>query len=331
VTFHIQDAFLTNHANISVVIPVYNSQATLRDLVDRLKPVLDAVTNQYEVILVNDGSQDKSWDVICEMAGRHEWLYGIDLMRNYGQHNALLCGIRAARHGIILTMDDDLQHPPEEIPKLLEKLEEGFDVVYGALQTGVHGVWRNLASQLTKWTLQTAMGSTIARRASAFRVFRSQVREAFSNYNNPLVSIDVLLTWGTPRFAAVSVRHEPRRFGQSNYTFGKLVLHALNMMTGFSTAPLQVASFAGFGFVVFSMGVLVWVIGRYLIEGGSVPGFPFLASVIGIFAGVQLFCIGIIGEYLARMYQRTMDRPTFTIRTSTMNQEPVDRANMDCT
>jgi len=308
---------LTSHANISVVIPVYNSQATLRDLVDRLKTVLDAVANQYEVILVNDGSRDNSWDVICEMAGRHDWLYGIDLMRNYGQHNALLCGIRAARHGIILTMDDDLQHPPEEIPKLLEKLGEGFDVVYGTLQNGVHGVWRNLASQLTKWTLQTAMGSTIARRASAFRVFRSQVREAFSNYNNPLVSIDVLLTWGTTRFAAVSVRHEPRRFGQSNYTFGKLVLHALNMVTGFSTAPLQVASFAGFGFVFFSMGVLIWVIGRYLIEGGSVPGFPFLASVIGIFAGVQLFCIGIIGEYLARMYQRTMDRPTFTIRSST--------------
>jgi glycosyltransferase involved in cell wall biosynthesis len=321
VIFPIQEAFLTSRANISVVIPVYNSEASLRDLMDRLKSVLDAVASKYEVILVNDGSRDKSWDVICEVADRHDWIIGIDLMRNYGQHNALLCGIRAARYETIVTMDDDLQHPPEEIPKLLEKMEEGFDVVYGTLQNGVHGIWRNLASQVTKWTLQTAMGSTIARRASAFRVFRSQVREAFFNYNNPLVSIDVLLTWGTTRFASVQVRHEPRRFGQSNYTLGKLVLHALNMMTGFSTMPLQVASFAGFGFVLFSVGVLIWVIGRYLIQGGSVPGFPFLASVIGIFAGVQLFCIGIIGEYLARMYQRTMDRPVFTIRSSTVRDD----------
>src|SRR5690606_34417864 len=124
-------------------------------------------------------------------------------------------------------------------------------------------------------------------------------------YESPFVNIDVLLTWGTKRFAAVPVRHEPRTIGVSNYTLRKLITHALNMMTGFSTIPLQIASYIGFGPTLFGLAILVYVLGRYLIEGGSVPGFPFLASMIAIFSGAQLFVIGIFGEYLARMYQRT--------------------------
>ena len=124
----------------------------------------------------------------------------------------------------------------------------------------------------------------------------------------------MLLTWGTVRFGAVDVRHEPRAFGASNYTFRKLVIHALNMMTGFSTLPLQFASLVGFAFTLFGIGVLAYVIGRYLMEGSSVAGFPFLASVIAIFSGAQLFALGIIGEYLARMHFRMMERPTYTVR-----------------
>jgi undecaprenyl-phosphate 4-deoxy-4-formamido-L-arabinose transferase len=131
------------------------------------------------------------------------------------------------------------------------------------------------------------------------------------------VSIDVLLTWCTTRFAAVPVRHEPRRRGVTNYTFRKLVTHAFNMMTGFSTLPLQLASVVGFVFTLFGLVVLVAVIGRYLIQGEKVPGFPFLASVIAIFSGAQLFALGIIGEYLARMHFRMMERPTYAVRSTT--------------
>jgi undecaprenyl-phosphate 4-deoxy-4-formamido-L-arabinose transferase len=242
---------------------------------------------------------------------------GISLLRNYGQHNALLCGIRAATGEIILTIDDDLQHPPEEVPLLLDRLAEGADVVYGTPDRESHGLFRDLASQITKIVLQEAMGAEVARDVSAFRVFRTQLREAFATYSNPSVSIDVLLTWATTRFAAVRVRHEPRTIGVSNYTFRKLLRHALNMMTGFSTRPLQIASLIGFSFTLFGMAVLVYVIGRYLIQGGSVPGFPFLASVIAIFSGAQLFALGIIGEYLARMHLRMMDRPTYAVREQT--------------
>jgi undecaprenyl-phosphate 4-deoxy-4-formamido-L-arabinose transferase len=235
-------------------------------------------------------------------------------MRNYGQHNTLLCGIRQARYEVIVTMDDDLQHPPEEIPNLLAKLAEGYDVVYGTPQQEQHGFWRDVASQVTKLALQSTMGAETARNVSAFRAFRTRLRDAFANYQGPFVSIDVLLTWGTTRFAAIPVHHDPRRVGRSNYTFVRLVTHALNMMTGFSTWPLQLASLIGFAFTLFGLGVLVYVIGRYLIEGGSIAGFPFLASIIAIFSGAQLFALGIIGEYLARMHFRMMERPAYSVR-----------------
>ncbi len=300
-------------AGLSVVIPVYNSENSLEPLLARLADVLPTLTSRYEVILVNDGSRDRSWAVIERLVSRYPWVRGVDLMRNYGQHNALLCGIRLAKYATLVTMDDDLQHPPEEIGKLLARLDEGYDVVYGTPQQEQHGLWRNLASQMTKYVLQTAMGAEVARQISAFRAFRTALRYAFTDYNSPFVSIDVLLTWGTTRFAAVPVRHDPRTIGVSNYTFRKLVRHTFNMVTGFSTLPLQFASLLGFGLTLFGVVVMIYVVGRALIEGVVVPGFAFTATIIAIFSGAQLLTLGIFGEYLARMYTRTMNRPSSVI------------------
>ena len=200
----------------SVVVPVYNSEGSLGDLVARLAQTLSKVGRDYEVILVNDGSRDCSWETISRLAQEFPEVRGINLMRNYGQHNALLCGIRAAKYEVIITIDDDLQNPPEEISTLLDKLKEGYDVVYGTPQMEQHGLWRDLASQVTKLALQSAMGAQTARNVSAFRAFRTQMREAFANYQSPFLSIDVLLTWGSTRFASVRVRHDPRRIGTSN-------------------------------------------------------------------------------------------------------------------
>jgi glycosyltransferase involved in cell wall biosynthesis len=303
--------------SLSAVVPVYNGQASLPDLVEQLGVALAACSARFEVILVDDCSRDDSWRVIGELAARHAWVRGFGLMRNYGQHNALLAGIRAATGDVVVTLDDDLQHPPAEIPKLLAHLTEGVDVVYGAPQVEQHGVWRVVASYVTKLALETTMGAETARKVSAFRAFRTQLREAFQGYHSPFVSIDVLLTWATTRFAAVPVRHEPRRLGRSNYTFRKLLVHALNMVTGFSVLPLQLASLIGFGFTLFGGGVLAFVLGRYFLEGRSVPGFAFLASAIAIFSGAQLFALGIIGEYLARMHFRMMERPPYVVRQAT--------------
>ncbi len=297
---------------ISVVIPAFNSELTLAALVERLHAVLGSLDVPYEIVLVNDGSRDGTWAVLEELA-RDRRVRAVDLMRNYGQHNALLCGIRLARHETVVTIDDDLQHPPEEIPKLLDKLGEGYDVVYGYSPAGPHEAWRNFASLLTKRALGRVMGGDIAQKAGAFRAFRTRCRQSFEDFRGPFVSIDALLTWGAGRFGAIEVEHHRREAGRSNYTFGKLTRHALNLVTFFTTWPLQVASLTGFAFTVLGLLLLVYVVVTYFIRGGVVPGFAFLASAISIFSGAQLFALGIIGEYLARIHARTLDRPPYSV------------------
>jgi glycosyltransferase involved in cell wall biosynthesis len=302
---------------LSIICPVYNSEAILPELVARLEPVLRDVAPIFELILVNDGSRDRSWEVMCDLASRYSWIRGVNLMRNYGQHNAVLCGIRLANYEIVITIDDDLQHPPDQIPKLLQRLDQNCDVVYGTPFHERHGLWRDIASRVTKLALQSAMGAETARSVSAFRALRTNLRDAFADYNGPFVSVDTLLTWGTVRFAAVPVQVASRFSGHSNYTFRMLIVHAFNMMTGFSTLPLQFASWIGFAFTALGITVLVYVLGRYLIQGAAVPGFAFLASIVALFSGAQLFALGIIGEYLARMHFRLMDRPPYVVRAQT--------------
>lgn len=308
--------------SVSVLVPVFNSEENLEPLVARVKAALEPRTERFEILLVNDGSRDRSWEVVSALAARYPFVRGIDLMRNYGQHNGLLCAIRAARYETAVTLDDDLQNPPEEIPKMLAKLEEGFDAVYGTPSHQRHGFWRNAASAVTKLTLQTVMGAETAKHVSAFRAFRTSLRDAFAGFQGPFVSIDVLLTWGTSRFAAVPVAHEPRAAGPSNYTFRMLVAHAFNMMTGFSILPLQLASLMGFLLAFLGVGIFVYVLAVYLLFGNPVRGFPFLASIISIFSGAQLLALGIIGEYIARMHFRMMDRPTYAVRTQTEEVGP---------
>jgi undecaprenyl-phosphate 4-deoxy-4-formamido-L-arabinose transferase len=225
-----------------------------------------------------------------------------------------------AAYDVIVTMDDDLQHPPEEIPKLLATLEQGWDLVYGKPAKVRQSPWRNLASTLVRKALAGAIGRRPASFVSAFRVFRTSIRQVFADYHGPFVSIDVLLSWGTSRVTGLPVKHAPRRSGASSYTFWKLLGHAADMMTGFSSWPLRFASFVGFGLTLFGVGVLVYVIGRFLIVGRSVPGFPFLASIIAIFSGAQLFALGIIGEYLLRMHFRSMERPVYVVRETTSRE-----------
>jgi glycosyltransferase involved in cell wall biosynthesis len=301
---------------LSIVVPVYNSAGSLPMLVDRLTSVLGG-GDDYEIVLVNDGSSDSSWPVIEQLAAERARVRGIDLMRNYGQHNALLAGIRAARNPVVITLDDDLQNPPEEIPKLLAKLDEGNDVVYGSWRVPAHGLLRNLATRVTKFALRGVIGSEIAGQVSAYRAFRTELREAFADFVGPYVSIDVLLSWGTSRFAATPVRHDPRAAGKSSYGLGKLATHALNVLTGFSTRPLRIASLMGLAFTLLGGVVLVLVIVRYFASGRVVPGFAFLASIIAIFSGAQLLTLGIMGEYLARMHVRIMDRPPYAVREET--------------
>ncbi len=296
--------------NCSIVVPVYRGAETLQALVERLAQVLPALADAYEVILVNDDSPDNSWEIIEHLTQQYGWVRGIRLMRNYGQHNATLCGVRAARYEVTVTMDDDLQHPPEEIHRLLAKLNEGYDVVYGAPRKLPQDVWRNWMTRTTKKLLAWVMRVPSVREISAFRAFRTQLRDAFAGFCSPTLTLDVLLSWGSSRFSHVLVDIPPAR--HSNYNFSALARAAMLILTGYTTAPLRLASWLGLTMSVFGAGIFIYVLGIYFIAG-SLPGFPFLASVIAIFSGAQMLVLGIFGEYLARMFERVMDRPPYVI------------------
>ena len=310
-------------AGISVVIPCFNSAATLPALVDRLAETLPSCAEKFEVILVNDDDGDDTWNAIRTLSTRYPWVVGLNLMRNYGQHNATLCGVRHARYATTVTMDDDLQHPPEELPKLLAALEQGQDLVYGTPLKTPQTPYRFLLSWIIRFAIAVATRQRTVRDLSAYRAFRTSLRGAFVDYRSPQVILDVLLGWGTTRVTTVAVRHDPREIGTSNYGFFHLINTALAMWTGYTTAPLRFASWLGFSFVVFGFLVLAYVIGMYLWLG-SLPGFPFLASTIAIFGGVQLFTLGIIGEYLARVFNRSLDQPVYVVEQR-IGEEAPDR------
>lgn len=297
--------------NLSIVVPVYRGETLVEPLVAELSKSLPTFAENYEVILVNDGSPDRSWEVVQSLADKYKHIKGIRLMRNYGQHNATLCGVRAARYEITVTMDQDLQHKPAEIPLLVAKLEEGFDVVYGAPKKLPQGVLRNLMTAAIKRILASAMDVPSVKNISAFRAFRTNLRDAFSKFQSPTLTLDVLLSWGTAHFTSV-----PANIAQaehSNYSFGALVRFAISILTGYSTRPLRFASWIGFSMTLFGLGVFAYVLVIYFTRG-SLPGFPFLASIIALFSGAQLFALGIFGEYLARMFDRSMDRPIYVIQ-----------------
>ena len=299
---------------LTVVIPLYRSAEILPALLDRLEPALAALGRPYEIILVNDASPDATWERLQEQLARRPRLVALNMSRNYGQHNAILAGIRMARSPLVVTMDDDLQHPPEEIPKLLAALAPDLDVVYGYPLHEERGVSRRWASRITKLVLSRSMNVRVAEQVSAFRLFRTRLREAFATYRGPFVNLDVLLTWGTNRFTAIRVQHNARASGPSTYTLGPLITLAMNLITGFSVLPLQMISMVGIGMGLFGFVILLYVLGLYFFYGAPPPGFTLMASMIAIFSGVQMLSLGIIGEYLWRMYYRVMDRPSYLVR-----------------
>ncbi len=299
---------------LTVIVPLYKSAAILPELLERLEGALRTIGRPYEIILVNDASPDGTWERVQGELARRPRIVALDMSRNYGQHNALLAGIRLARSPLIVTMDDDLQHPPEEIPRLIEALGPELDVVYGYPLHEERGLSRRWASRITKLVLSRSMNVRVAEQVSAFRIFRTRLREAFATYRGPFVNIDVLLTWGTNRFAAIRVQHNRRAIGPSTYGLGPLITLAMNLITGFSVLPLQMTSLVGIGMGLFGFLILIYVLGLYFVYGAPPPGFTLMASMVAIFSGVQMLALGIMGEYLWRMYYRIMDRPSYLVR-----------------
>jgi len=301
---------------VSIVVPVFRSEKTLNELVNR---ITKSVSNKsVEIILVDDASGDETWTTICSIARQNSMVTGIRLGRNSGQHGALLAGVRAAKFQTVVTLDDDLQNPPEEINKLIDALVPGVDVVYGVSTEVKQNFYRRAGSKLVRKFFASALGFNSAVSMSSFRTFRTVLREGFNTALGPNVSLDALLTWSTTRFTVVEVKHDERKVGDSHYTFRKLVRFMIDMATGYSALPLRLASALGFLTISFGAVLLVYVIGRPIITGERVQGFPMLASTIIIFSGVQIFLLGILGEYIGRMHFRVMNKPTYMVAETTV-------------
>ena len=302
---------------LSVVIPCYRSSATLPELVARLHATLGAESgspaSDYEVVLVVDGSPDDTAAVARGLAA-HAKVRCLELRRNYGQHNALLAGVLRARHEVVVTMDDDLQHRPDQIAALVEPLrEESVDLVYGVAQEEEHGFWRSLASRAVKRGLG-ASGVPSATDVSAFRAFRRDLAPVFSQVNDPYVSMDVLLSWATTAVRRVVVQMDERTVGTSNYSLRSLVRHTLNMVTGYSTLPLRSVAWLGAFCAALGIGLLAFVLVKFVAGEVTVAGWTTLASMIAIFSGAQMISIAVLGEYVGRLHTRSMQRPTYVVR-----------------
>jgi undecaprenyl-phosphate 4-deoxy-4-formamido-L-arabinose transferase len=300
--------------HVSVVIPCFRSAATLDDLVDRLVRTMPTCTDGYEIWLVVDDGEIATWRVAARLAAALPAVRAIRLSRNYGQHNALVAGLRAARHDVIVTMDDDLQHPPEEIPALLRALTDEVDLVYGVPAQEEHGAGRSLASRTVKAAMAGLLGVRHARQLSAFRAFRAHLVAGFGQIVGPHTSVDVALSWGTTGVAAVTVAMDKRATGRSGYTLRTLARYSVNMLLGYSTLPLRVVTWVGLGVGLVGLGLFGRLAYLYFSGRTTVAGFTTIASMIAVFASVQLIALGVLGEYVGRIHTGGMGRPTYVVR-----------------
>jgi undecaprenyl-phosphate 4-deoxy-4-formamido-L-arabinose transferase len=301
---------------LSVVVPVFNEEESLPELLSRLSPALQALTKSYEVLLVNDGSRDGSLALLREAAAGDPHLTVIDFNRNYGQHSAIFAGFEAARGEIIVTLDADLQNPPEEIGKLVAKMEEGFDVVGSVRIKRQDPFFRRLASRLVNRVTSMATGVDLSDYGCMLRAYRRGVVKTLCQSKEISTFIPVLADMFAGRVTEVPVAHAERLKGQSKYSLWKLVRLQFDLMTSFSLWPLRSTMLMGVLMAVASMIVALVLIAGRLIEGPhwAVSGVFTLFAVLFFFVGAMFFALGLLGEYVGRIYMEVRHRPRYVIR-----------------
>jgi glycosyltransferase involved in cell wall biosynthesis len=297
----------------SVVIPVFNEEHNLAILHDRLTKVMTSICEDYELIFVDDGSSDTSIQVIRGLQNNDDKVRAISFTRNFGQHPATMAGLNCATGKVIITIDADLQNPPEEIPKLINKLNEGYDVVFGVFKRRSEPVYRRAGSAFAKWMLSIIL-PTISTNLSGFRALTSDVAGQLRLFSERNKFIDGLLCWMGFKMEVVEVERVARQSGKSKYNLLKLISLWFDMVVSFTDIPLKFATVGGsiLGLIGFMLAVFYFV--RYLLFGSEVPGFATLAILLTVFSGVQLLCLGMIGEYIGRMNIEVKKKPEYVIR-----------------
>lgn len=309
-----------NKINYSIIVPVYNSEQTLVELTDRIRDTLSSLEKTYEIILVDDYSQDDSWNIIGQIQRQYpQSIRAIRLSRNHGQHNAILCGIVASMGEYIITLDDDLQNPPEEIEKLIATQEESqADLVYGIYMQKRHSLWRNIGSTILFTAFRLSIGAKHS--ISAFRLFKKDLGKKIIDHKSSFIFIDGLMHWYTSQVSHVEVEHNLRKKGKSGYNLIKLIRLSLNLIFSFTVIPLRLIAISGifFAAVTFIMGV-IFIIRKFYYD---VPlGFTALIVSISFTGSVMLWGIGMIGEYVSRMFSLQQQKPAFVIKEELHKEE----------
>jgi undecaprenyl-phosphate 4-deoxy-4-formamido-L-arabinose transferase len=306
-----------SRAKVSVVVPVYNEEANIPELVPRLFAVLDALDRPSEVICVDDGSRDRSLDVLRGFVDRYpDRLRVVELSRNFGQHPAILAGFALASGDVIVTIDADLQNPPEEIPKLLALADQGFDVVGGVREVRRDSLFRRAASRIVNRVTTTITGIRMTDYGCMLRAYSREVIDLINRCEESSTFIPALAQTFSRRPAEVSVRHAERRAGASKYSIYRLLRLNFDLMTGFSVVPLQI--FTLFGFLTASGGLVLGVyllVRRFiLLRASEADGVFTLFALAFVVMGVLMAGLGIVGEYVGRIYQEVRGRPRYLVR-----------------
>lgn len=302
--------------HLSIVIPVYKAEGCLHELYRRLRAALETTTDDFEIILVEDCGGDRSWSIISELAATDQRVIGIQLSRNFGQHAATICGFAKARGQWIVTLDDDLEQKPEDIPLLVQKAQEGYDLVYGVYPHRCHSSWRNITSEIARRLFNMAI-PTLNYEYTSFRVIRHDIAQVVTTFDSPFPFIDGYLSWLTCNYATVEVEHSLRAHGVSNYNFRKLLTHTINIFVTFSDLPLRLSSWIGLGSFLVGMLWLAGIVLARFMGGITVSGFASLMAGIILFGGIQLLLLGIFGEYLGRMNFKSTKKPLFLVSKMT--------------
>lgn len=300
---------------ISVVIPVYNEEENLPELVQRLLRTLTAVNPSFELLFVDDGSIDRSWEILAALHQQYpEHLRAIQFSRNFGQHQAIFAGFQAARGQVVVTLDADLQNPPEEIPRLIAKLEEGYDTVGGWRENRHDSIFRRWPSQLMNRLMSWVTGIRLHDYGCMLRAYRREIVDSINECQESTSFIPALANSFARRIAEIPVRHAERQGGQSKYGLRKLIRLNFDFMTGFSHFPIHAVGFLGLLIALLGLGFGVFLFVRRLVVGPEVEGVFTLFAILFVFIGLQMFGLALIGEYVGRIYREVRQRPRYVVR-----------------
>lgn len=303
----------------SVVIPVYNSEKILPELHRRLTEVMTSIDKTYEIIFVDDCGPGNSWSAIKELASKDTHVVGIQLMRNSGQGSATMCGLSHSRGEFVVTMDDDLQHPPEELPMLIEHLSQDseLDVVMGVEREKRHSLVRRLGSLFINRINSYFLDKPLDLRFTSFRVMRRSVVQGLLNQRTQYPALGPMISSITRRIKNVRVQHDARHSGKSAYTFGRILKQTMSNFIGYSMLPLRLLAVLGLVGIGFSFLFATVLLIRYFTAGISVPGWTTTVLLIAILSGFNFLAFSIIGEFVLRIHHAANQLPQYVTRTRT--------------